>query len=71
MLNIADPASVDECGDKINQLVTKYPQAECWGVIYQGDVRCRCENFERLRRHAQDDYEKDERCGFKPDRPWD
>eukprot|EP00971_Amphidinium_carterae_P069522 1375601-Amphidinium_carterae.1 len=49
MLDAADPATVDAYGEKVRKLNTRVGM-ECWGLLYQGEVRCRTERFARIMR---------------------
>ena len=73
LLDAVDTELLDNYGELVRGFHNKYGH-EAWFLIYLADVRMRNEHFDRMRRHAERDHEKDERAGVKTNfdlrRPW-
>jgi hypothetical protein len=71
LLDSVRPERLDRYGEHIRSLLTTYG-TECWFIIYQADVRMRSEQFERIRRKLQIDFEAGStQFGYAPAKPWD
>ena len=70
LLDLADPAHLDNYSDHIRALDTRYGR-ECWFIVYTGDKRMRSEQFERIRRDIESEHSRDP-IGRPVDtkRPW-
>eukprot|EP00971_Amphidinium_carterae_P325875 6456403-Amphidinium_carterae.1 len=69
MLQAVEPAVIDMYIDRVAELNRRYGQ-DCWAVVYQADVRCRREHFERLRRRAAEHKSHDAGYPYDPSNPW-
>eukprot|EP00971_Amphidinium_carterae_P063674 1260013-Amphidinium_carterae.2 len=69
MLDIAEPAAIDAYCEKVRELSCRYG-SECWGILYQSEVRCRREHFIRLQRQGQDFHAAGMQVNYEPSRPW-
>ena len=73
MLDMVDLGKLNLYREKILGYATRYGQ-NMWHLIYQGDVRCRSELFQRLKVAAAQEHAKAVAAGlphdYKPDRPW-
>jgi hypothetical protein len=70
-LEAIQPERLELYGEHIRSLLTAYGP-DCWFLIYQADIRMRSEQFERLRRKLQIDFDDGHPShGFVPTKPWD
>jgi hypothetical protein len=71
LLDAVRPERLDHYGEHIRSFLATYG-TECWFIIYQADVRMRSEQFERIRRRLQIDFDANlAPHGFLPAKPWD
>lgn len=73
MLDAVDLGHLQKYRSHIERLAERYGQ-RVWSVIYQGDVRCRLEHMERLKRNLKAEHDRVLRAGgtsdFDESRPW-
>eukprot|EP00971_Amphidinium_carterae_P243312 4831356-Amphidinium_carterae.2 len=62
LLDIVDVEPVDNYGEKIREMVEELGNA-CWFLICQADCRMRSENFERIHRKLEGEYQRVENKG--------
>ena len=74
LLGAVRPERLDNYGEHIRDLVNRYG-APAWWAVYQGDVRCRSEHFERLRRRCEEAHVNAQALGapsaYNQAKPWD
>ena len=72
LLAAVDPEHLDVYAEKIRGWSAEYPG--CWFIIYTADCRMRAEEFERIRRAAEQRHQRRTQEGrdsdFDPNRPW-
>eukprot|EP00971_Amphidinium_carterae_P348659 6490615-Amphidinium_carterae.1 len=76
LLDLVDIEPIDNYGEKVRDLHDTFGPP-CWFIIYQADSRMRSEQFERIRRRLDSDYNKVTQAGgstklidFDPKKPW-
>ena len=73
MIDAVDLGHLQKYRSHIERLAERYGP-RVWSVIYQGDVRCRLEHMERLKRALKTEHDKVINAGGKSDydeqRPW-
>eukprot|EP00971_Amphidinium_carterae_P249656 4955290-Amphidinium_carterae.2 len=69
MLGEVQPSALDMYADHITELVHRFGD-ECWGLIYQEDVRCRRELMFRLRRKGEAEKELNPAHPFDVSKLW-
>ena len=73
MIDPVDLAHLQKYRSHIERLAERYGP-RMWSVIYQGDVRCRLEHMERLKRMLKTEHDRIIAAGVKSDydenRPW-
>eukprot|EP00435_Cladocopium_sp_Y103_P047095 s2113_g13.t1 len=73
MLDAVDLGHLQKYRAHIEKLAERYG-SRVWSVIYQGDVRCRLEHMERLKRNLKAEHDRVVASGGKSDydedRPW-
>ena len=72
MYDVIVPAFLDRYAAWIQQLNDENP--ECWGIIYQSDVRARLEHAPDVREQLEDAYAEaivnNKRTDYNPEKPW-